>query len=471
MLYDKLKKYAESGVYPFHMPGHKRFDFSDDNIIPYNIDITEIDDFDNLHSAEGCIKEIEDYAAKLYSVKKAFLLVNGSTGGLLASIRALTKYGDKILMARNCHKSVYNAVEICGLKPIYFFSEINNDLGIFSSILPDEIETLLKENTDTKLVVITSPTYEGVVSDIKSISVVCKKYGVKLLVDEAHGAHFPFSDKFPSEAVSSGADVAVVSLHKTLPAITQTGLLLTNDIKLAESLSENLSIFETSSPSYIFMSSIQQCLEFIDNKKECFDSYINLLHNFYKKSKNLNNLQLFYSDKELCNILFGYDIGKIIISTLNTNINGVELANILRNKFKIETEMAYSDYVIAMTSVCDSAEGFERLYNALEIIDRECKSDNTKNKISVPNRYKTEMRFLSSQKFNYKAEKIDFSNSKDRISLEYIWAYPPGIPIVVPGEIITDSIIEEIDYLSKKGVNLYSTNKNMPSYITVAEID
>ena len=155
MLYDKLKKYAESGVYPFHMPGHKRFDFSDDNIIPYNIDITEIDDFDNLHSAEGCIKEIEDYAAKLYSVKKAFLLVNGSTGGLLASIRALTKYGDKILMARNCHKSVYNAVEICGLKPIYFFPEINNDLGIFSSILPDEIETLLKEDSDTNLVVIT----------------------------------------------------------------------------------------------------------------------------------------------------------------------------------------------------------------------------------------------------------------------------------------------------------------------------
>ena len=441
MLYDKLKNYAKSGVYPFHMPGHKRCKFYDDNTIPYNIDITEIDDFDNLHSAEGCIKEIEDYAAKLYSVNRAFLLVNGSTGGLLASIRALTNYGDKIIMARNCHKSVYNAVEICGLKPIYLFPETTNSLGIFVSISPDKIEKILKDNTDVKLVVITSPTYEGVVFDIKSISSMCKKYGARLLVDEAHGAHFPFSDKFPSEAVCCGADVAVVSLHKTLPSLTQTGLLLTNDMDLVENLSENLSIFETSSPSYIFMSSIQKCLEFINNKKECFDFYINLLYNFYKKSENLNNLQLFYSDKELYNKLFDYDIGKIIISTLNTNINGVELANILRKRFKIETEMAYSDYVLAMTSVCDSADGFERLYKALKIIDSECKSDNIKNKISVPNRYKTEMCFLSSHKFNYKAQKIFFTDAKDRVSLEYIWAYPPGIPIVVPGEIITASII------------------------------
>ncbi len=471
MLYDKLKNYAKSGVYPFHMPGHKRNDILSDKTIPYNIDITEIEDFDNLHSAEGCIKEIEDFAADLYSVKRAFLLVNGATGGLLASVRALTNYSDKIIMSRNCHKSVYNAVELCGLNPVYIIPEINNNLGIFSSIKPCEVEKLLSKNTDAKLVVITSPTYEGVVSDIKSISEICKKYGVKLLVDEAHGAHFPFSNKFPYEAVNSGADVAVVSLHKTLPSLTQTALLLTNDIDLEECLSENLSVFETSSPSYIFMSSIGKSLEFINKNRDRFNSYTELLVNFYKKTKVLKNLSLFYSNKELCDEFFDYDIGKIIISTQNTDINGVELANILRNRFKIETEMAYADYVLAMTSVCDTKEGFDRLNNALKAIDRECNPSENSNNIFIANKHKPKSSFTPSQKFKYKPKEFNFINSNGRVSLEYVWAYPPGIPIIVPGEVITEEVITEINYLSEKGVNLYSTKKKMPSCITVAEID
>ncbi len=471
MLYDKLKNYAKSGVYPFHMPGHKRNYILSDKTIPYNIDITEIEDFDNLHSAEGCIKEIEDFAADLYTVKRAFLLVNGATGGLLASVRALTNYGDKIIMSRNCHKSVYNAVELCGLNPVYIIPEINNNLGIFSSIKPCEVEKLLSENTDAKLVVITSPTYEGVVSDIKSISEICKKYGVKLLVDEAHGAHFPFSDKLPCEAVSCGADVAVVSLHKTLPSLTQTALLLTNDIDLEESLSENLSVFETSSPSYIFMSSIEKSLEFINKNKDRFNSYTELLVDFYKKSKALKNLSLFYSNKELCDEFFDYDIGKIIISTQNADINGVELANILRNRFKIETEMSYADYVLAMTSVCDTKEGFDRLNNALKAIDSECNPSENSNNIFIANKHKPKSSFTPSQKFKYKPKEFYFINSKGRVSLEYVWAYPPGVPIIVPGEVITEEVITEINYLSEKGVNLYSTKKKMPSCITVAEID
>ena len=239
MLYDKLKNYSKSGIYPFHMPGHKRTDITEEGIIPYNIDITEIHDFDNLHSPNGVIDEIQKKSAKLYNAKNAFILINGSTGGILSAIRSMTNQGDKILMARNCHKSVYNSAELFNLNADYIFPDTDSRYNILTSVSPCDIEDkLTKHNDEIRLVIITSPTYEGVVSDIKSISEICHKHGAKLLVDEAHGAHFPFSDSFPDEALNCGADAAVLSLHKTLPSLTQTALLITNDSELSEILAE-----------------------------------------------------------------------------------------------------------------------------------------------------------------------------------------------------------------------------------------
>ena len=229
MLYDKLKKYSKSGVYPFHMPGHKRNPMLCDGIMPYGIDLTEIDGFDNLHNAEGCIFEVQNLAERLYNVKKAFLLVNGATGGILSAVRAMTNRGDKVIVARNSHKSVYNALELCGLEPEYIVPAVDDEFGINCSITPLQVEKAIVENPNTKLLIITSPTYEGVVSDIKEISRIAHLHNVSVLVDEAHGAHFPFSKSFPSEAVASGADAAVASLHKTLPSLTQTALLLTSN--------------------------------------------------------------------------------------------------------------------------------------------------------------------------------------------------------------------------------------------------
>lgn len=469
MLYDKLKNYSKNGVYPFHMPGHKRIIINNEYTIPYEIDITEVHGFDNLHDADGCIKEIEDKSAHMYSVKRAFLLVNGATGGILSAIRAMTKYGDKIIVARNCHKSVYNAIELCGLNPVYVMPESIEKYGIYSHILPQKIEMLLSENPDAKLVIMTSPTYEGVVSDIKAISEICKKYNVKLFVDEAHGAHFPFSVRFPSESVRCGADVAVVSLHKTLPSLTQTALLLTNNPALENQLKDNLSVFETSSPSYVLMSSIENCLDYISDNKSVFYEYIHNLDDFYSESQNLKNLKILYSDEHIKQNVFDYDIGKIIISTADTTLSGIELAKILREKFKIETEMAYTNYVIAMTSLCDSKEGFNRLTKALFEIDKFCKSEHKSSDIfniisEIPDKA-----FKSSNRFDYTSEKLPIKSAKGRASLEYIWAYPPGIPLVVPGEIITEEVILTIDYLKSKKVEIYSSEKNLPDYISVAE--
>lgn len=464
MLYDKLKKYSDGGTYPFHMPGHKRN--LDDGIIPYKIDLTEIYDFDNLHCATGCIKDVENKAAQIYSVKYANILINGATGGILSAIRAMTNYGDKVIVARNCHKSVYNAIELCGLDAEYILPRQNKEFGIFSSILPEQVENNLK-HTNAKLVIITSPTYEGVVSDIKSIAEICRKYGAKLFVDEAHGAHFPLSSFFPCEAVSLGADAAVVSLHKTLPALTQTALLLTDDCKLSKKIEKNLAIFETSSPSYVLMCSVEKCFNFIDENNEKILNYISNIKSFRDTCKKLRHLKLYEKIKSDCD----YDLGKIVISTRGTNINGVELTNILRNAYKIELEMAYTDYVIAMTSVCDTKCGFDRLSKALIEIDSIIdKAHNIEPKYnffeSLPHKAIKSSVINSLQELT-----VPFELSSGKISAEYVWAYPPGIPLVVSGEVIDNNLIKLINHFSDCGVEVYSTNRNLPNAINVIEFD
>lgn len=467
MLYDKLKNYSKSGIYPFHMPGHKRTDITEEGIIPYNIDITEIHDFDNLHSPNGVIDEIQKKAAKLYSAQHAFILINGSTGGILSAIRSMTNQGDKILMARNCHKSVYNAVELLNLNADCVFPDTNSEFNILTSVSPQEIDDKLTESDNKiRLVIVTSPTYEGVVSDIKSISEICHKHGAKLLVDEAHGAHFPFSNSFPAEALTGGADAAVLSLHKTLPSLTQTALLITNDDTLSEILAENLSVFETSSPSYILMSSIEKCLKFCESNKNKFDEYCSNLKIIRKKLENLKNLKIY--DKTDTD--FDYDIGKIVISTANANISGTKLAETLRNDYKIETEMAYSDYVIAMTSVCDTKDGLEKLSDALISIDSKLSEEADTEHISLKNLY-TGKNFKSYELYKFHKETIPFESSEFKTSAEYIWAYPPGIPLIVPGEIISKELINYIEYLSACKVEIMSTKGNMPHSLSVVKKD
>lgn len=464
MLYDKLKKYSKSGVYPFHMPGHKRNTALSDGIMPYEIDLTEIDGFDNLHNAEGCILEVQNLTERLYNVKKAFLLVNGATGGILSAVRAMTNRGDKVLVARNSHKSVYNALEICGLEPEYIVPAVDDEFGINCSITPLQVEKAIVENPSTKLLIITSPTYEGVVSDIKEICRIAHLHNVMVLVDEAHGAHFPFSKSFPSEAVASGADAAVASLHKTLPSLTQTALLLTSNESLINSFAENLAIFETSSPSYIFMSAIEKCLEFCENAS-AFDEYIKRLNSFNEKCKSLKKIKvLCYGNDEVKNHrFFDFDISKITVSVRGLDINGTQLAEILRNDFKIEPEMVCSDYVLLISTVCDTDEGFARLINALQIIDSKCSV-----KELNACRYSITMPKIAVKPCECSGKDGEFcllEHSIDKISLEYVWAYPPGIPIIAKGEIITQDIANIIIAQIASGINVCSTKGKIPKEI------
>lgn len=464
-LQEKLEKYYNENYTPMHMPGHKRNIELLGEKLPYKIDITEIFDFDDLHHAEGIIKNIEEKAKKIFGSKKSFLLVNGSTCGILAGIRSVVNFGDKVLVARNCHKSVYNAIEINGLNPIYVLPKIEKN-GIDKNISSSDVEKALKENNDIKLVIITSPTYEGVISDIKSIVEVAHKYNIPVLVDEAHGAHLKFikelSDK---EALNSGSDIVIQSLHKTLPALTQTALLhIQGNLVKEEKIAKELAIFETSSPSYILMSSIDECLNILEKSgNDLFEQYERNLKYFYNETKRLEKLKILGNqiENKYENGMY-YDFGKIVILTDDTNITGVKLANILREEYKIELEMASINYCIAMTSICDDIENFRKLINALINIDRKLKNTKIKKeecfKLIIPRK---ERIILDAVEENY-CQFVDYQEAEGKVLKEYIWAYPPGIPIIVPGEVIDKSTIDKIKKLEKEKVNLRTTFNRFP---------
>ena len=342
MLYDEIKSNTKL---PFHMPGHKRNTQMLGNDLPYDIDITEIKGFDNLHSPDGILLELNNKINKLYNAKQSYALVNGSTVGILAAISSVVSEGDTVLMARNCHKSVYNAVETAKAKAEYILPEYD-EYGIAKGITAKQIENKL--NNNIKLVVITSPTYEGVESEVGLICESAHKRGIPVLIDAAHGAHL--FDHYHN------ADIVIRSLHKTLPALTQCAAAnIYSDLVDCKKFEIKLSMFETSSPSYVLLSSIDKCVEFVSDK--IFDDYYSKLNDFY--SIRLNNLKILKYD----------DICKIVVFTGLTNITGYELADKLRD-YNIEPEMASRDYIIAISTICDSKENLNELKTVLETIDK-----------------------------------------------------------------------------------------------------
>ena len=448
---DKLVELSESDVYPFHMPGHKRQINS--KINPYSIDITEIENFDNLHDAKGIIANAQEKASKLYGSRKTYYLINGSTCGLLASIFAVTKRGSKVVIARNCHKAVYNAALLRELEIKYIYPLIT-EYGIQGKIIEEDIENILEEDEQISAVVITSPTYDGVVSNVRKICQIAHKKDIPVIVDGAHGAHLGFSEDMPENPVKLEADLVIESVHKTLPAFTQTALLhVCTDRVDRGKIEKYLGIFETSSPSYVLMSGIEKALDLIkDNKVELFLEFKDKRDDFYEKVSKLNKLKVLrkqdFSEKEA----YDFDESKIIMMTNEAGISGKRLQEILLDEYQIQLEMSAGNYALAISTIMDTKEGFDRLANALVEIDRRIQRDQEKisninkdDKILNASIYQSKekvMEIYEADRANYKAVALD--EAIGRISKNYINIYPPGIPLLVPGEKISKTILEDI---------------------------
>ena len=490
MLYDELKKYSAGGIYPMHMPGHKRnagFSAPSEHAapeslsapaplaafgLPYDIDITEIHGFDDLRDPHGILMETENLASELYGSHRAFMLVNGSTAGVMAAIGAHARHGDKILMARNCHLSVYNAVALFELKPIYVTPKIDECSGVSCSIDPAAIEAAMISDPDIKLVVVTSPTYEGVAGDIGAMADIVHEYDVPLLVDAAHGAHFGFSKRFPESAVHTGADIVVMSLHKTLPALTQCALLhVGGKLAKTEEIARYLSIFQTTSPSYVLMASIDRCIRLLaDDKERLFRDYEQNLDDFNARIKALSNFRLLWNVSDIKSRGFhDVDIGKLVIVTKNAGFSGIELSDILRVEFKIELEMSCGDYALGMTSICDTQEGFARLADALLAIDGKARGNGIRNsEFGIRNFDSPKQVLTPGDALMRSGCFVPIDESFGAMSLEYVWAYPPGVPVIAPGEIINESVVSHIVKSFGAGIRLKSTGGKLPEFICVA---
>lgn len=474
-LYDKLKEYCNDDYYPFHMPGHKRNIEYMDMENPYFFDITEIDGFDNLHHANDLLKEAQERAARLYNSEETHFLINGSTAGILSAISACVDNGI-LLMARNSHKAVYNAVFLNKIENIYTYPQKTVEKCVNCGLLEEDIKQILDNNKNIQSIMITSPTYDGVVSNVREIAKLAHERGIPLIVDEAHGAHFHFSDYFPQDSIKAGADIVINSVHKTMPALTQTALLHINGKFVnREKIRDYLAIYQTSSPSYVLMSSIDKCIRLMDEKgNELFNEYIIHLDNLRKKINNLKNISII----EKSNIsAYDYDKSKIVISTRENIISGKELYDILLKKYHLQMEMCSNEYCIAMTSVMDTDEGYERLYNALHEIDEEISKNIFDKKGSILKKkeaYEISKYDLINEKVMeiWQAKKCDkerilLEKSIGKISAEYIYLYPPGIPLLTPGEKISDMLIQKIKEYKMKKLNIEGMHDFECKYIEV----
>lgn len=464
MLDEKLANYIRSDIYPFHMPGHKRQPFTNWN--PYQMDITEIEGFDNLHHAKEILLDAQMRAAHLYGVKRSFYLVNGSTCGILAAICATTERRKRILIARNCHKSVYHAVYLQELSVDYLYPYIT-DVGILGQISPDalkkQLEAADRNGTirEVAAVVITSPTYEGVVSDIRQLAEIVHTYGILLIVDEAHGAHFGFSEYFPVSAVSLGADIVIQSLHKTLPSFTQTALLhICTDRTNEHEIARYLDIFETSSPSYLFMAGIEACVHMLEEEGEVlFRKYGKRLKDFYHQMEKLHYLKVMQKSDFSPEEAYDIDMSKICISTDASNMTGKELYDLLLDKYGLQMEMVSGGYVLALSSIMDTDKGFERLKEALLEIDAGLvPADREKRDcfIKMGKLYTGQERVCGIAEAQDAPRKaLSLADAKGEICASYVYLYPPGIPIIVPGERITDQFISAIRNCGHLGLEIF----------------
>lgn len=464
-LFSKLKELARKAVVPMHMPGHKRnlAAFPRLGELGAAFDITETDGFDNLHAPQGVIENILVRAARLFGADRSFLSVNGGTGAVLAAIYAATKRGDKVLVARNCHRSVLNAVNVFGLHADFVMPAVDAETGLCGGIRPREVaEKCAAENYAA--VIITSPTYEGVTSDIRAIADAAHGNGALLIVDEAHGAHFTLSSAFPESAVKQGADLVVSSVHKTLPALTQTAFLhCASDAVSPAKVRRAVSVFVTSSPSYILMASVDVMLDLLESDgAQLVSELVQSLEKFYAATRTLRCLSLPRDRITIDGVNYEKDISRIYIDCTKSSCSGFDVKDLFRREYGIEVEYATRDGLTLIASLGDDAQTFDRLTEAVIAADKAFSPLPWRKPLSLPPAGKAVALPDSAEDT---AELYSLATGK--ISAESVCVYPPGIPVVVRGETITEEIADFLSASEKSGAQILTDFGNPPGFVSV----
>lgn len=452
---EALTEFENNRVVPFDVPGHKRGK-GNPELTAFlgrkcmSLDVNSMKPLDNLCHPVSVIREAEELAADAFGAAYAFFMVGGTTSSVQAMVFTASKRGDKIILPRNVHRSVINAMILNGAVPVYVNPDTDERLGISLGMALDDVKKAIDDNPDAKAVFVNNPTYYGICSNLKAITDYAHSKGMMVLVDEAHGTHFYFNDRLPATAMSVGADMASVSMHKSGGSLTQSSFLLIGENVSQGYVRQVINLTQTTSGSYLLMSSLDLSRKNLAlNGMEIFDKVIGLVE--YAREE-INQIGDYYAySREIVNgdTIYDFDITKLSINTLETGLAGIEVYDILRDEYDIQTEFGDMGNILAYVSVGDRERDLERLVGALSEIRRRCKKDKTG---MLEHEYINPLVERTPQDAFY-ADKVSLPlrETAGRICSEFVMCYPPGIPILAPGETVTDEIIEYIIYAKEKG--------------------
>lgn len=457
-IYEALEAFRKKRVVPFDVPGHKRGrgnpelrELLGEKCV--NLDVNSMKPLDNLCHPVSVIRDAEQLAAEAFGAAHAFFMVGGTTSSVQSMVLSSTKAGDKIILPRNVHKSVINALVLNGAIPVYINPEVDSKLGISLGMELAEVEKAIRENPDAKAVLVNNPTYYGICSDLHSIVKLAHAHNMLCLVDEAHGTHFYFGPNMPVNAMAAGADMASVSMHKSGGSLTQSSLLLTGPKVNWEYVSQIINLTQTTSASYLLLSSLDISRRNLYMRGESSFSKVAEMAEYAREE--INTIGGFYAyGRELINggSIFDFDVTKLSVYTRDIGLAGIEVYDLLRDEYDIQIEFGDIANILAYVSIGDRIQDIERLVGALADIKRLYSCDPSK---MLNTEYIAPQVKVSPQEAFYaKDESLPIGETAGRICSEFVMCYPPGIPILAPGEVITQEIIEYINYAKEKGCSM-----------------
>ena len=460
-IYEALERMRRMRVVPFDVPGHKRgrgnqelTDFLGEACM--SVDVNSMKPLDNLCHPVSVIRDAEDLAAQAFGADSAFFMVGGTTSAVQSMILYACKNDDKIIMPRNVHRSAINALILCGAVPVYVNPDVNNTLGIALGMSVSQVEQAILENPDAKAVMVNNPTYYGICSDLKKITELAHDHGMLVLVDEAHGTHFYFGDNFPLTAMAAGADMASVSMHKSGGSLTQSSFLLMGRNVNSDYMRQIVNLTQTTSASYLLLSSLDISRKRLTlHGRDIFSKTVEMAE--YAREE-INAIGGYYAySRELINgdSIYDFDISKLSIFTLPIGLAGIEVYDLLRDEYDIQIEFGDIGNILAYISVGDRNRDIERLISALSEIKR--RFGKTESGLLTQEYINPIVAETPRNAFYGGKRSLPLDEAAGCVCSEFVMCYPPGIPILAPGELITDEIIKYIKYAKEKGCSMTGT--------------
>ena len=457
-IYEALEEFKKMRVVPFDVPGHKRGRGNPELTALLGekcvtMDVNSMKPLDNLCHPISVIREAEELAAEAFGAAHAFLMVGGTTSAVQSMVLSVAKRGDKIILPRNVHRSVMGAMVLCGAVPVYVNPECDHRLGIPLGMSVEAVKRAVEENPDAKAILVNNPTYYGICSDLKSIVEIAHSHGMLCLADEAHGTHFYFSDELPISAMAAGADMAAVSMHKSGGSLTQSSLLLVGPAMHEGYVRQIINLTQTTSGSYLLLSSLDISRRNLALRGEEAFKRVAGLARYARKEINIIGGYYAYG-RELINgdSVFDFDETKLSVNTLEVGLAGIEVYDLLRDEYDIQIEFGDLGNILAYLSIGDRSRDIERLVSALAEIRRRFEKDPAglmKQEYIDP-----EVAVSPQDAFYADKESLPIMETDGRICSEFVMCYPPGIPILAPGERITKDILDYIQYAKEKGCSM-----------------